>query len=64
MCRVTVGDSSGELPRSVVREIVQWETGHAQSSTLAGAEGSTQQTTQPAGAVFEKNGVRKGIGNA
>jgi hypothetical protein len=52
MCRVTVGDSNGKMPRSVVREIVAWETG-SQASTLAGAEGSTQQTTQPADAVFE-----------
>jgi hypothetical protein len=53
MCRVTVGDTTGPIPRSVVREIVQWETGHTQSSTLAGAEGSTQQTTQPADAVLK-----------
>jgi hypothetical protein len=56
MCRVTVGDSNGPLPRSVVKEIVNWETGsQLTSSTLAGAEGSTQQTTQPADAVFKRS---------
>jgi hypothetical protein len=52
MCRVTVGDSNGQLPRSVVREILEWKTGRSQSSTLAGAEGSTQKQTQPADAVL------------
>jgi hypothetical protein len=55
-CRVAVDSSAGIMPRSVVREILEWETGQSQikSSTLASAEGSTQKTTQPADAVHKK----------
>lgn len=54
MCRVTVADTTGPLPRSIVKTIVSWETAsQVNSSTLAGAEGSSQQTTQPADAIFK-----------
>jgi hypothetical protein len=55
-CRVAVDSTAGVMPRSVVREILEWETGQSQikSSTLASAEGSTQQATQPADAVQKR----------
>ena len=64
MCRVAVALTSGPLPRSVVKEILEWETGQSQfrSSALASVEGcSTQQTTQPAGAVLKKTAPAKAI---
>ena len=51
MCRVTVASTVGAFPRSVVRKILEWQTGP--SSALASVEGSFQpKTTQPAGAVL------------
>ena len=62
MCRVTVGDSKGAMPRSVVKEILSWETGSdIKSSALAGVEGSSTQLNPTGGRCSQGNGVRKGI---
>jgi hypothetical protein len=74
MCRVEVGSTIDPLlrsglsganefiPQSVVREILNWETGSdIKSSTLAGAGGSSTQLNPTGGRCSEGDGVRKGI---